>query len=248
MDVGIISRELGVYPTILNSRLVTAQDRNRYYWSNIKTKSTIFDLVTDIPPPRDRNIVLADILNIPIVKRRSKNIIMEIRENKVRVRKNYINQTDLAKYLKSYKNKTINEIAKHLEVNKIEAEHWFRTDKSGSIPSDDIWFKLKEFLNINDDLYDKSVTEFEIKNGSYDMAKRVYHTDGKHPTLMRITGGHQNKNITDGKDLFYLKIEHWELLQGFNVGYTKGISDNKRKSLLGDGWTLPMIEHIFSFI
>ena len=250
LDVGIMSRALGVYPVKINSSLVTAQFRERYYWSNIKTRQDgmFGDIVTDIPQPKNLNIVLADILKIPIVNYRSQNIIMEIKENQVKVRKNYINQFELANYLKSYKNKSIKEISKFCNVNLSEAAHWFRTDKYGSIPKDTIWFKIKECLNIIDNKYDKEITEFEIKNGSYDMAKRIYHTDGKHPTLMTITGGHQNKNITDGKDLFYLKPEHWDLLQGFDINYTIGLSNNKRKSLLGDGWTLPVIEHIFKFI
>ena len=33
-----MSRELGVYPVRINSSLVTAQLRDRYYWSNIRTK------------------------------------------------------------------------------------------------------------------------------------------------------------------------------------------------------------------
>jgi DNA (cytosine-5)-methyltransferase 3A len=250
LDVGIMSRALGVYPVRINSSLVTAQFRDRYYWSNIKTKEDgmFGDIVTDIPQPKDRNIVLADILQIPIINNRSKNIIMQIKENQVKVRKNYINQYELANYLKSYKNKSIKEISNFCNVNFSEVAHWFRTDKFGSIPKDTIWNKLKECLNIKENIYDKQISEFEIKNGSYDMAKRIYHTDGKHPTLMTITGGHQNKNITDGKDLFYLKPEHWDLLQGFDINYTIGLSNNKRKSLLGDGWTLPVIEHIFKFI
>jgi hypothetical protein len=39
-----------------------------------------------------------------------------------------------------------------------------------------------------------------------------------------------------------------ERLQGFKDGYTSILSWNKSMSLLGDGWTLPIIEHIFKFI
>ena len=42
----------------------------------------------------------------------------------------------------------------------------------------------------------------EVKNNTFDMAKRIYHIDGKHPTLTTLTGGGQRKTITDGKDLF----------------------------------------------
>ena len=38
-----------------------------------------------------------------------------------------------------------------------------------------------------------------------------------------------------------------ERLQGFIDGYTSILSYNQSSSLLGDGWTLPVIEHILSF-
>ena len=62
LDVGIMSRALGVYPVRINSSLVTAQLRDRYYWTNIRTKETMFDIVSDIPQPRDKKIKLNDIL------------------------------------------------------------------------------------------------------------------------------------------------------------------------------------------
>lgn len=39
-----------------------------------------------------------------------------------------------------------------------------------------------------------------------------------------------------------------ERLQGFPDGYTSILSKRKAGSLLGDAWTLPVIEHIFKFI
>ena len=63
-DVGVMSRALGVYPVRINSSLVTAQMRDRYYWSNIRTAPDGFfgDIVTDIPEPKDRKIFLKDII------------------------------------------------------------------------------------------------------------------------------------------------------------------------------------------
>ena len=62
LDVGIMSRALGVYPVRINSEFVTAQLRDRYYWTNIRTKNTMFDVVVDIPEPKDKKIFLQDIL------------------------------------------------------------------------------------------------------------------------------------------------------------------------------------------
>jgi len=77
LDVGIMSRALGVYPVRINSSLVTAQLRDRYYWSNIKTKETMFDIVTDIPQPKDKNVLLKDILTSGFNKRKKSNCLTE---------------------------------------------------------------------------------------------------------------------------------------------------------------------------
>lgn len=60
----VISEHVGVFPENINSNLVSAQNRNRWYWSNIKTKKVgmFGELYTDIPQPEDRCIFLKDIL------------------------------------------------------------------------------------------------------------------------------------------------------------------------------------------
>lgn len=62
----VISRQLGLFPVMINSGLVSAQNRARLYWTNIRTRSeaNLFDtsVYTDIPQPEDRNILLKDIL------------------------------------------------------------------------------------------------------------------------------------------------------------------------------------------
>jgi DNA (cytosine-5)-methyltransferase 3A len=77
-DVGIMSRALGVYPVRFNSELVTAQLRDRYYWTNIRTKQTMFDIVVDIPEPKDRKIMFKDILTeVEVVSLVNPNIIFK---------------------------------------------------------------------------------------------------------------------------------------------------------------------------
>lgn len=61
----IITRCLdGLRPVVINSALVSAQNRVRLYWSNIRTApANLFDgYNTDIPQPIDRGIYLRDIL------------------------------------------------------------------------------------------------------------------------------------------------------------------------------------------
>lgn len=65
----VISEYLGVFPVLINSNLVSAQNRDRWYWSNIRTKDVglFSELWTDIPQPEDKGILLKDILesNVP---------------------------------------------------------------------------------------------------------------------------------------------------------------------------------------
>ncbi|NCB42894.1 MAG: DNA (cytosine-5-)-methyltransferase [Clostridia bacterium] len=65
----VISEQLGLQPVMINSALVSTQNRVRLYWTNIRTrKEGLFsELYTDIPQPKDKGLLLQDILepNVP---------------------------------------------------------------------------------------------------------------------------------------------------------------------------------------
>jgi site-specific DNA-cytosine methylase len=153
LDVGIMSRALGVYPVRINSSLLTAQLRDRYYWSNIKTRETMFDVVVDIPEPIDKKILLKDILT----------------SGKVDTNKHCC--------LKTKKGATSQASIKH------------RNETTGMITV------------IYEDTYLRTCNKIEMCR-----------------------------------------------LQGFPDNYCDILNEEKSHSLLGDGWTLPVIEHIFKFI
>lgn len=62
--LAIISQCVAVYPVRINSNLVSAQNRDRWYWTNINTSriGLLNDLHYDIPQPKDRGILLRDII------------------------------------------------------------------------------------------------------------------------------------------------------------------------------------------
>ena len=157
-DVGIMSRELGIYPVRINSSLVTAQLRDRYYWSNIRIKPDGLsgDVVTDIPQPKDRKIKLKDI----IISGKSK-------KNK---------HTCLNTSSGTWNN-----------VNQESLIH--RNNTTGMITI------------IEEECYVRTINKTEMCR-----------------------------------------------LQGFPDDWCDILTDVEAGSLLGDGWTLPIIEHIFSFI
>jgi DNA (cytosine-5)-methyltransferase 3A len=177
LDVGIMSRALGVYPVRINSKLVTAQLRDRYYWSNIKTKETMFDIVTDIPQPKDKGIMFKDIITGDRVERVKATALLE------RTEKFGINLI----YVDADKHVCLKESNSRPPVSQEALKH---------------------------------------RNKTTGMVTLIYENE-----LVRTVN----------------KIEMCRL-QGFPDNYCDILTTAKAGSLLGDGWTLPIIEHIFSFI
>jgi DNA-cytosine methyltransferase len=158
---------------------------------------------------------------------------------KVKVRKHEVDIPKLQALLKEHR-KPMREISKSLNVKKTTVEHWFRTDNCFSIPDADVWFNLKEYLNINTDEFDASITEFEIRDGRYDMADRVYNPEYKAPT---VVASNVSKVLTPPT---YRKLtpKECERLQTLPDNYTEGVSNSQRYRALGNGWTVDVIVHI----
>lgn len=60
----LITKTLGVHPLDINSRLVSAQNRRRLYWTNIGLQPQGFfgDLTQSIQQPKDKGLLIKDIL------------------------------------------------------------------------------------------------------------------------------------------------------------------------------------------
>jgi DNA (cytosine-5)-methyltransferase 3A len=219
-DVGIMSRALGVYPVRINSSLVTAQLRDRYYWSNIRTREDgIFgDIITDIPQPEDRGIMFGDIITGGLVERDKSNALL---------------QSDYKQMIKDDKNQSNylkNRINKGKQTpNLIYVDNNELRVKTNTIKEYDI------------------ITENDCIDLSFPTSttRRARVTKGKSPCLME-----SNNNLYSYKDGMVRTVNQLEMerLQGFPDGYTSILSTRKAASLLGDGWTLPIIEHIFKYI
>jgi DNA (cytosine-5)-methyltransferase 3A len=211
-DVGIMSRALGVYPVRINSSLVTAQLRDRYYWSNIRTREDgmFGDIITDIPQPKDRGIMFGDIITDGFVDRDKTGCLMESISR--------VQHTDIG--IKS---------REKFGVPIIYIENEELRVKTNTIKGYDIV--------TDNDCIDLSFPTSTTRRG------RV--TKGKSPCLME-----SNNNLYSYKDGMVRTVNQVEMerLQGFPDGYTSMLSTRKAGSLLGDGWTLPVIEHIFKFI
>lgn len=168
----------GLYPCNINSSLLTAQLRDRYYWSNIRTRQDgmFGDIITDIPQPKDRGILLKDIITSGEINR-EKFRVPVIYENKV------------------------------YQINP--------SKESGG---------MQPF-----------------------MQNRIYDVKGKSVALTECMA-HKIKYQTEDKIVRTVNKIEMCRLQGFPDNYCDILTTAKAGSLLGDGWTLPIIEHIFNYL
>ena len=104
----------------------------------------------------------------------------------VSVRKYEVDITGLQQLLREHKNLTNKEIAEKLCCPLTKVEHWFRTDRFFAIPDPELWLGLKKLLNIQTDLFDKAVMEFEERDGVFDKNERIYLSDYLCPTLTTL--------------------------------------------------------------
>jgi DNA (cytosine-5)-methyltransferase 3A len=212
LDVGIMSRELGVYPVRINSSLLVAQMRDRYYWTNIKTKQTMFDVVTDIEQPKDKNILLKDILEDGYSDKEKSRALLESDERPV------------------------------AQQHKAAHRYFISGFTTLVFKDEQTFLRVKEATTIGF----VDIANNEGVDLSYPTSKtrRGRSMKDKSNCLLR----NNEYFVFQGGDLRYFTQTELERLQGFPDGYTKILTRNKAASLLGDGWTLPVIEHIFKFI
>lgn len=79
----------------------------------------------------------------------------------------------------------------------------------------------------------------------HDILKRVYSLEQKAPTLTGCRGGnHQKKVFQDGRCRKLTPLEY-ERLQTVPDGFTEGVANGHRYNMLGDGWTVLLLKHIF---
>ena len=169
----VITKALGVEPIKIDSKLVSAQKRQRLYWTNIP----------NIDQPKDKNITLKDI------------IVHTIREEYV--------DNDLV-----------------LKTDK-DGVHVRNATKKGFLIAED-----GDSVNLD---FPKSKT------------RRGRVAKGKTNTLNTSC----NYGFVKDKKIYKFNITELERLQTVPDGYTNCVSENQRKRMLGNGWTVDVIKHIF---
>ena len=188
---------------ILNSKdFGVPQNRERIYIRGVLQE------YGDLP---DISLTTADLL-MGVDVNHDVRMQREIVNRKIKARVHQVDIKGLIKVIREAKKQspyTIKEIAEKIDVPSTQAEHYFRSDKSFAIPTPKIWAKLKNVLGITTDEFDKSLTEFEIREGVFDQSKRAYKDTGISPTitangevLVKQTEMHQlNSKVPQGMRL-----------------------------------------------
>ena len=249
-----ITEILGVPPILINSSLVSAQSRQRYYWTNIP----------NIQQPQDRGIVLRDILEIetderPVkdTKRNQRHYKKEDEKSlcmtatmykgagnngmtlvpiKPKQDKQFVSKEAVERYVQD----------KDSKVNDTYNKRTVKGDKSTTIRPNNhtanIWVNEKAIRETKPKQVGMAT---DIKG--HDILRRVYSQEGKSPTLNSMGGGNREPKVAQ-EDLTWRKLTplECERLQTVPDNYTNHVSNTQRYKMLGNGWTVEVIVEILS--
>lgn len=213
-----ITEELGVQPILINSALVSAQQRKRLYWTNIP----------NVTQPRDRHIYLNDILEDGWFSDRLKSYCIDASYYKGGNLKSYFDKKRRQLVFKRnpndedpftlFTNENIDEIKNGIYAVAQRGRH---VDENGS----------------RKDIYGaKTRQRFET---SFSQKSNCLTTVQKDSLILAI-----EKGLVSVRKLTPLETER---LQCLPDNYTDCVSNSQRYKAIGNGWTIDVIAHILSF-
>lgn len=219
-----ISKYLGVQPIMINSALLSAQNRKRCYWTNIPVTSF----------PADKGILLKDVLESGVAWQ-DKSYCMTSSYNGA------ILYNTLERKQRTMIAEPIGaaQRGRYVDENKTEQHIEIRKDnKSNCVTT----------------VQKDTLVCAPVRVGQYGkggQGQRIYSVRGKSVTLSANGGGQGAKtglykiDLPDG-DYIIRKLTpvEAERLQTLPDNYTAGISSTQRYKCIGNGWTVDVIAHI----
>ena len=209
----------GIEPIFINSSLVSAQNRQRYYWTNIP----------NITQPEERGIVLRDILEIDADTYLSEKAIAYMNRGS----KKYTGKKTRAEHYIRHES----EKSKTLTANMYKGIPYgvIATDKEVDIETTT---SANGITNIKKGTSGKS----------WFFEQQTYSKDSKKTRSLKAGSGSGNipkvletKPKQDWRKLTPLECER---LQTVPDNYTNQVSNTQRYKMLGNGWTVEVICHI----
>jgi len=265
-----ISDELGCEPILINSALVSAQQRKRLYWTNIE----------GVTQPKDKGIMLKDILQSGIPYQDKSHCITatysgaEFRSSIEKKKRTMVAEpialADKSQTILStlYKENALSMVKRQktglFVAEAVGAALRTRDDENGSFKRLEVRDdgKLNALTTVQTDSVICSPVRVGII-GTGGQGNRVYSVHGKTVSMCANGGGRGAKtglykiNLPDGdytvRKLSVTEAERCQTLPDNYTAYgiddkgnTVGISDTQRYKAVGNGWTADVIAHIFS--
>lgn len=265
-----LSEAIGIYGVHINSSLVSAQNRRRIYWTNIRTKQIgLFgEVYTDIPQPEDKGIFLRDILESEVHEKYylSDRAILGIKNRKERqIEKgngfgarfpSTKSNTLLDRCYKDGKDNLICVAMRGRETcltpKKTEYGKAIRKDyEAGRIEE-----KRRNIqrLEPRSDGKTNCLTSIQKDNlicqmhrGKKSRPERIYNIEGNSPTIGNNHFSYETR-ICDKNIIRRLTPAECARLQTIPEWYKWRCSDTQQYKMLGNGWTVDVIVHILSFM
>ena len=214
----IISSYLGVKPIMINSNLVSAQNRVRYYWTNTPIKGL----------PNDIGILLKDITEDGL---QSLGLAQRGRydENGKGIQKYELNGTEKSNAMTTVSKDTL----LFIPVDKHSSNSGLVCLGGVMKPTHKLWLDNGKLLQRN----------FSQGNRVYSSNGKSATLNANSGGIGGKTGLYEIEGVI--RKLTRLECER---LQTVPDGYTNSISDTQAIKALGNGWTVDVIAHIFKNI
>lgn len=214
----IISSYLCVEPITINSNLVSAQNRVRYYWTNIPTNEL----------PDDKGLLLKDITEdglqyLGLAQRGRYN------ENGKIIQKYELNGTEKSNAMTTVAKDTL----LFIPVDKHSSNSGLVCLGGVMKPTHKLWLNNGKLLQRN----------FSQGNRVYSSNGKSATLNANSGGIGGKTGLYEIEGVI--RKLTRLECER---LQTVPDGYTNSISDTQAIKALGNGWTVDVISFIFSFL
>lgn len=255
----IISKYMGVAPIEINSALLSAQNRVRLYWTNIAAEpyGLFGDTQCTIPQPKDKGILLRDILESDVSKKyylsermmkwltkhsekrgtkfkqldgNQKASCLTTTESKQNLSNDYVCVASRGRNPENPKSRKAGLNTEQMLEPRVDG----KTNCLTSVQKDNLVMQLNQS---------------DESNGCQPYQQnRVYDINGISPALMAQMSCGTHAILEQGMKIRRLTPTECERLQNVPDGYTSILSDTQRYKMLGNGWTVDVIAHIFSFI
>jgi len=220
--LNVISAYMKVNPIKINSALISAQNRVRYYWCN-----------WEVNQPNDKGLILSDILE-DAYSEREKSLCVLSRVAGATL-KGY-QEKSRHQMVKSLGN--VNPSGRGMNGNVYSTKHkspTLTTNKGEGV-------KIGRIVGrrINPDTGKRDDYNRNIKVVQYLESR----TDDKSGCITTV----QKDNVLTDNNEYWRKLTpiECERLQTVPDNYTNHVSNSQRYKMLGNGWTVDVIAHIFS--